>query len=197
MTLSIVNAPAVAASSQAKPKENVTDGSVTSYWASGSNATHVDEWLTFDTGAVQLIGQVRLRSRNSGALFPEDLEILRSDDNVTFGAPVATFTGLPATVATWHDLAFTPAMGRYVRVNMTKLRLASGNFKAHIAEAEVFTAAFQAGDVTLAWTAPGDDNNVGKATSYDLRWSVNPITDMNFILANSVSTDPPKTAGEI
>lgn len=50
--------------------------------------------------------------------------------------------------------------------------------------------------ITVTWTAPGDDGNVGQATSYDLRYSASPITDSNFASATVVSGAPtPSTAG--
>ncbi|MFI5371502.1 MAG: fibronectin type III domain-containing protein [Candidatus Eisenbacteria bacterium] len=47
--------------------------------------------------------------------------------------------------------------------------------------------------LTLAWTAPGDDGTIGRATSYDIRWSTAPISDANFTSANAV-TGPPAPA---
>lgn len=50
--------------------------------------------------------------------------------------------------------------------------------------------------VTLTWTAPGDDGNVGQASSYDLRYSGTPITVDNFAQALSAgSLPPPQPAG--
>jgi len=50
--------------------------------------------------------------------------------------------------------------------------------------------------VTLSWTAPGDDGNTGTAASYDLRYSISNITDLNFGLASQVPGEPlPLTAG--
>ena len=40
--------------------------------------------------------------------------------------------------------------------------------------------------LTLAWTAPGDDGTIGKATSYDVRLSTSPITDANFTAATAI-----------
>jgi len=34
--------------------------------------------------------------------------------------------------------------------------------------------------VKLSWTIPGDDSLIGRATSYDLRYSTSPITAANF-----------------
>lgn len=45
--------------------------------------------------------------------------------------------------------------------------------------------------VTLNWTAPGDDGNIGRAASYNLRFSTSPITDGNFSQATAVTTVPP------
>ncbi|MFA6306156.1 MAG: signal peptidase I [Candidatus Gracilibacteria bacterium] len=51
-------------------------------------------------------------------------------------------------------------------------------------------------NVTLTWTAPGDDGVVGRAASYDLRYSTNPITDENFDQATKSGTlSSPTIAG--
>lgn len=51
-------------------------------------------------------------------------------------------------------------------------------------------------DVTLAWTAPGDDGVTGQAASYDIRQSTNPITPTNFSQAQKVANVPlPSIAG--
>lgn len=41
--------------------------------------------------------------------------------------------------------------------------------------------------VRLLWTTPGDDSLVGLATGYDLRYSVLPITGVNFTQATAVT----------
>lgn len=49
---------------------------------------------------------------------------------------------------------------------------------------------------TLTWTAPGDDGNVGQATSYDLRYSASPITANTFGQVTYVSgLTAPQPAG--
>jgi hypothetical protein len=48
---------------------------------------------------------------------------------------------------------------------------------------------------TIGWTAPGDDGNSGKATSYDLRKSSAPITAQNFAGAETISAPTPEQAG--
>ncbi len=50
--------------------------------------------------------------------------------------------------------------------------------------------------ITLHWSAPGDDGNIGTAAEYDLRYDSAPITAGNFASATSVSGEPaPQTAG--
>lgn len=50
--------------------------------------------------------------------------------------------------------------------------------------------------VRLAWTAPGDDGQVGTATAYDLRMSQSPIDDSNWAAATPVPGLPtPQVAG--
>src|SRR5262245_52566994 len=52
------------------------------------------------------------------------------------------------------------------------------------------------GKVTLQWTAPGDDSLSGTAAVYDLHCSTNPITALNFRVAQWVAHMPvPAKAG--
>jgi hypothetical protein len=44
--------------------------------------------------------------------------------------------------------------------------------------------------MTLKWTAPGDDGMSGRATRYDLRYSILPITPTNFTTAMAVASLP-------
>src|SRR5262249_21394696 len=51
-------------------------------------------------------------------------------------------------------------------------------------------------EITVTWTAPGDDGNVGTATAYDLRWSSSIIdTDAKFNAAHPIRTAAPSPAG--
>lgn len=51
--------------------------------------------------------------------------------------------------------------------------------------------------VTLRWSATGDDGNEGQATTYELRYSNNPINNNNFNNAISVTVGSPADAGMI
>ncbi len=63
---------------------------------------------------------------------------------------------------------------------------------------DLAVASASASGLTLAWKAPGDDDNEGTAQSYDLRYSTAPINDANFNGATPVSTVPsPDKAGKV
>jgi hypothetical protein len=50
--------------------------------------------------------------------------------------------------------------------------------------------------VTLTWTAPGDDSTTGTASQYDIRYSLAPITELNWHDANQAAGEPsPQPAG--
>ena len=50
--------------------------------------------------------------------------------------------------------------------------------------------------VTLKWTAPGDDGNVGTATTYDIRYHTSGITEGNWNAATQCNGEPsPQSAG--
>jgi DNA/RNA endonuclease YhcR with UshA esterase domain len=53
-------------------------------------------------------------------------------------------------------------------------------------------------DVTLQWTAPGDDGYTGQASYYDLRYATFMITEGNFATASEAANEPPPSyAGQI
>ncbi len=198
----LVDASAIAASSVASSSTAfalATDGNLSSYWGSAGTSLPAVQWVTVDTGAVHDVGQVRLRSRSAGALFPEDLEIQVSPDDAAF-TTVHQAAGLPSTSGIWHTLDFPASPARYVRVRATKLRASAGGlFYAQIAEIEVYEASYVAGPVTLSWTAPGDDGGIGTAASYDVRFSLLPIPDLAaFDSATQVAGEPsPSAAGTV
>ena len=59
----------------------------------------------------------------------------------------------------------------------------------------VWASMASAASVTLHWTAPGDDSLTGRATTYDLRYSLLPISVTDFSTATRWSTGQPLMAG--
>ena len=54
----------------------------------------------------------------------------------------------------------------------------------------------QAVPVLLTWTAPGDDDSVGTATQYDIRYHTAPITEANWDSCTAIGGEPtPKVTG--
>ena len=195
----LVTAPAVDSSgdrSDAKSKEKATDGDPLTFWSTPARAVAQHEFITMDTASVHRIGRVRVLSRDRGRLFPEDLEVQVSDDNVDFTTVHQVF-GLPTTTSTWHTFDFAPAQGRYVRMTITKARKTSGTYKVHIAEIQIYESPIVTGSLSLGWTAPGDNGSLGTAASYALKWSLSPIDSGNFGSATPVTLSPPLPPGSI
>jgi hypothetical protein len=52
--------------------------------------------------------------------------------------------------------------------------------------------------ITLNWASPGDDGNIGTASSYDIRYSTSQITDANWASATQATGEPqPLSSGTI
>jgi hypothetical protein len=64
------------------------------------------------------------------------------------------------------------------------------------AAAGLITSDSSSTTITIHWTAPGDDGNVGTAGQYDIRYSTSSIADANWAQATQVSDEPtPQAAG--
>ena len=53
------------------------------------------------------------------------------------------------------------------------------------------------GALSLSFTAPGDDGTSGRATAYDVRWSLNAIDANSFASATTLTSPTPSTAGAL
>ena len=62
-----------------------------------------------------------------------------------------------------------------------------------ISDLQVVSGSVGAFDVTLKWTATGDDGNTGNATKYDIRYFDQPVTEANWNQAwHTVGAQPPQ-----
>lgn len=75
----------------------------------------------------------------------------------------------------------------------TTLQTADGTAPAAISDLTATTLGSTT--ISLGWTAPGDDNSSGTATSYDIRYSTDPITSGNFSAATRITGPTPAVAG--
>lgn len=74
----------------------------------------------------------------------------------------------------------------------------SGDAIAPAAIADLSITGSTGNSISVRWTAPGDDNNTGTATSYDIRYSTSAITASNWASATTVTGEPtPLVAGTV
>ena len=83
-----------------------------------------------------------------------------------------------------------------ITLTLTVFLLGASAFLTPPVHGQLLVAGSSSNSVTLTWTAPGDDGNVGTATQYDIRYATSPIADSNWDSAISVPGVPsPQTAG--
>jgi subtilisin family serine protease len=172
------------------------DANPSSYWSTLAQTTMTEELLRADLGAPQVIGKVKLVSRTgSGSTFPSDFEIQTSVDGSSY-ATVAHTVDFVASPGASYEFPFGASVARYVKLRITKTRLYGGRYYAQLAEMTIEEPRADAGALRVRWSAPGDDGNLGAASSYDLRWSTSPIQAGNFLAANPIPSIPvPAAAG--
>ena len=74
----------------------------------------------------------------------------------------------------------------------------SGDAIAPAAIADLSVTGSTGNSLSIRWTSPGDDNNTGTATSYDIRYSTSAITASNWASATTVTGEPtPLVAGTV
>ena len=95
----------------------------------------------------------------------------------------ARIHGFPAAMTL--SLALTaPSLG------CSKNETSSGDTTAPAAVTDLGFGPVTARNVTLIWTAPGDDGTVGTAHGYDIRYSLSPISSGNWGQAHTIAGEP-------
>ena len=103
------------------------------------------------------------------------------------------------------NFSFTPgstsdtnvaSAGSDVLTSVTNGSYNLGDMTAPAAVINLSASNITTNSITLSWTAPGDDGGSGTATSYDIRYSTNSITEANWSSATQVTGEPlPQVAG--
>ncbi|MEO1170628.1 MAG: S8 family serine peptidase, partial [Myxococcota bacterium] len=173
---------------------NLTDGDLATGWIGPARELGESEYVT--VAATQTVS-VRGVSLAPNAVYPEffptALDIEASVDGVRW----QVVAGHQGTLAgNWLELDFAPVEARYLRVNVRGLHPhESGVFYAGLGEIRVTAVGSALNDVSLTFSAPGDDPGVGRATRYDIRRSTSPINESNFSAAAPISAPPPAMTG--
>ena len=195
----LLTAPAIASSGDSSPangRTKATDRVLTSFWQSLSRNTMQNEFITVDTGSVRQPwprstplppGRRSLSARRPDPGQQQQCELLYR----RYGRRPSRHAG---------HLAYLRLRARHrrdVRVLITRTRLsAGGQFIAQIAEIEAYEVA-GSNEMTLDWTAPGDDAGAGTAALFDVRYSTSSIDTVGeFNSATPIDGEPtPVPAG--
>ena len=191
-----------------RPDGVVDDGAVDAALARGVAVLSV-MWVNNETGTIQPIAALARKCHAAGVPF-------HCDAVQAFGKIPVSFSDLPCTLLTLsgHKIGASKGIGalvvreRHVIEALIHgggqqfgIRPGTENVPGIVALGLLPCAARAQAlpdTVTLAWTAPGDDGNVGTAAAYEMRMSGSPIDEGNWTAATVVSGLPaPLPAGAI
>ncbi|MBI3271083.1 MAG: discoidin domain-containing protein [Planctomycetes bacterium] len=177
----------------------LVDGIPATSWMSRFTSGSTTVQVTFDLGGIQTINKVRFQANPTyPTSFPRSITLRTSADGANWTTVASQSTMAPAA-GTWGAIEFLPANARFVKLYVpSTIKVTGPNaYCTSLAEFEVWSVAASREDaLQVAWTAPGDDGNVGRATAYDLRYSFNLITEANWSSAIQAAGEPvPASAG--
>ncbi|QJD83976.1 fibronectin type III domain-containing protein [Cohnella herbarum] len=179
---------------------NGSGGAPTTNWQAGWNASLYPAYAYIDLGQSYNLTSLYLRDTHDAAAI-----------TLYSGSPgnwTALFTDPLSGWMTWNAHPVN-VLTRYVRValsaanvNMTELVLygtpvgGGQDVTAPAAITNLAATSATSNSVTLTWTAPGDDANIGTSASYDIRYSASGITEANWASAIPINGEPtPAIAG--
>ncbi|MFH1612105.1 MAG: fibronectin type III domain-containing protein [bacterium] len=193
--------------------ENSSDND-TSYIQSGTNGAiqtfDIDESGIPNNSVITQINIIISNSRQQvGALIQArycvDGSCFNSGTNirpgVTYTSATQSFTGLSITknASTDIEIGVLNNAVKDVRVSQISTVITytpAGDTTAPAAVINLAASSPTTDSINLSWTAPGDDNNTGTATTYDVRYSTATIDDGNWASATQATGEPtPSIAG--
>jgi hypothetical protein len=115
---------------------------------------------------------------------------------VSGSAETFTVTGLTDNTVYYFAMKVGDEAANWSALSNVIQKLTSQEAIAPAAVANLSAGTATSTSVALAWTAPGDDGNVGTASQYDIRYSTATITSANFSSATKTASAPtPRIAG--
>ncbi|RCV64105.1 PKD repeat-containing protein [Methanophagales archaeon] len=188
-----------------------TDGKTFSVDGSGSYTSHV---ITSNDHRIEVLGEVSTGTISGvvttitgspiegAAVTVEGAG--KSDETDSSGVyeitdvPVGTYT-VTASASGYEDTATQSVKvikGEITTLNFLLTAEASQDTTPPAAVTDLATSDPSSHSITLTWTAPGDDEDTGTATKYDIRYSTSAITGANWDSAVQCTDEPtPQEAG--
>ena len=157
--------------------DKIVDSDLSSDWSTPAREVMQDEYITVNLGSLYLINEIRLYpSESFSNLFPKDFKIRISSDNTGWGE-VASETGYEAESGRWGIWRFESKYAQYIKIAISTTTLSSNNlYYAIISEIKDFESSSASSSLSLQWLAPGDDENSGQATGYEIKYSTSNIS---------------------
>ncbi|MEM6531829.1 MAG: fibronectin type III domain-containing protein [Myxococcota bacterium] len=173
---------------------NLVDGDSATGWIGPARSAGEGDSITVASDQPVTIQSVSLTANAVyPEFFPRTLDLEASVDGIRWQVLAGHHGDL---VGTRLDLNFSPVELRYLRVNIREPAAhESGVYYAGLGEIEVIATAEGTPEVTLSFTAPGDDPGNGRATAYDIRRSTTPLDASNFDTAESIAAPAPAMNG--
>jgi len=177
---------------------NLVDGNDLTYWSSAGTASEDDQCtVTFDLGELLPLGRIIIKAADP-LLFPVVFRIRVTADEVV-GPGTDWQTVVIESEQLTRDgagdtfiMAVTPVLVRHVQIVVEKKAMNAGDglYYAQLQEVEFRSMTDASNALRLVWSATGDDGDVGLATAYDIRYSLNPIDDGNWDAATTCDGEP-------
>ncbi|MHB9019408.1 MAG: fibronectin type III domain-containing protein [Minisyncoccota bacterium] len=148
------------------------------------------------------VGDAQFTLTVNGSNFVSNSVVQFAGSNRTtiYGSSSQLTATIPATdllsAGNYNITVFNPTPGGGTSNAQTFTVNPAGDTTAPAAVSDLATTNPTNNSIDLTWTAPGDDNNTGTATTYDVRYSTSVITALNFASANQATGEPsPSIAG--
>ncbi len=132
------------------------------------------------------------------ATFAAATRLMAVDAPKTAGSAESfTVTGLVGSTTYWFAIKTADEMPNWSSLsNVLNVTTLPPDVTPPSAIGDLAAPNVQSTMVTLQWTAPGDDGNVGTAVAYDLRYSTSPLTEGTFAASGAATfVHAPLTTG--
>ena len=179
------------------PKSNLIDKKASTVWASKQSEVREEVSIKIGWGALRSIGMIRIHpSRDYMELFPKDFEIQVSQDGYSYVTLAKEVSYTPFNG--YNRWSFDGVLAKYARIVVTDMEKLSGEYMTMISEVEVYESLPDPTILYTRWLAPGDDGRTGRASTYELRYSKQELTSINFETGTRyLSVPSPSKAGEL
>ncbi len=163
-----------------------SDHDVSTAWITSGKSSNEPEFMIMELDLPAELERVRvIPHKDFRDIFPSDFSVSVSEDGLVW-QNIGSVQDVYGRLVNDVEFVFNPVFAQFIRVDISRMNVSVGKYLSAIAEVFAYELQDRTDELIVTWSAVGDNGLLGRAASYDIRYSEGNITEANWNNAQKI-----------